>query len=675
MAYGRLDVFFPDGVFKTFLLTTSPVSIGRSTGNTIPLETDTISRYHLSLTQQDGQVTLVDMESANGTFLDGERVKHNAPHTLYGGEEILIGDLRIIFHNLDDSPTRPVNVPEETLTHHEQRVDADFRVEVENPAQAIPPGAHIAATVTIYNTSAAAQHYQLEVEGMPKGWTRIDRPDVEIQPGEHADIILSFKPIRRYDSAPGDYVAQITIRPRGNTEKALVCPVRLRVLPYGGFGVALAARSLETDGQFRLYVQNQGSAPLPIALMGRDLPNRLRFTFPMASMTLAPGQRAAIDGRVRARQPMLFGEARSNPFDLIVRSCDSAGFLVATRGYLNEKPLLPTWAGFAIGGIGLSLVALLILSVILLLRPNIVPSIAAFTLSSTRVAQGAPLQVDWQVQNAEQVSLALVESSGTGGDETLTELASIDLRTNTTQIDTSALNGVVRVVLIALNGDQNTRAEQSVFVYAPLMVTRFDFQPARLVRYVTQTVTVDWEVSGALSTRLSGVESWSQAPLDSAYPAAATVSVSGIPTAPIELVLSAQNADGEAITQSLAIPVIDPSCTAGADNTPLYAGPDITHQVYSNASANTPLVVDGRTLDGAWLRFPLSGGAAGWGQRAAFVCADTFNPDQLRIEANLPPTPTPLPTLLPPPTRTPSRTPTPSAATRTAQPPTPTTAG
>ena len=58
MAYGRLDVFWPDGLFKTYLLTDPTISIGRSPGNSIPLETDTLSRYHASLTHKDGEVQL-----------------------------------------------------------------------------------------------------------------------------------------------------------------------------------------------------------------------------------------------------------------------------------------------------------------------------------------------------------------------------------------------------------------------------------------------------------------------------------------------------------------------------------------------------------------------------------------------------------------------------------------
>ena len=77
MAYGRLDVFWPDGQFKTFQLVENTISVGRSTGNSIALETTTISRYHFSLTH-DGQTTYItDMDSANGSFVDGVRLPAN----------------------------------------------------------------------------------------------------------------------------------------------------------------------------------------------------------------------------------------------------------------------------------------------------------------------------------------------------------------------------------------------------------------------------------------------------------------------------------------------------------------------------------------------------------------------------------------------------------------------
>ncbi|WP_343423038.1 hypothetical protein [Candidatus Flexifilum breve] len=48
-AYGRLDVFFPDGLFKTYLLTDPNTTIGRSNTSTIPIDDETLAlsrQYH-----------------------------------------------------------------------------------------------------------------------------------------------------------------------------------------------------------------------------------------------------------------------------------------------------------------------------------------------------------------------------------------------------------------------------------------------------------------------------------------------------------------------------------------------------------------------------------------------------------------------------------------------------
>ena len=49
MPYGRLDVFWPEGIIRSFPLSEDNVSVGRSSGNTITLENNTISRYHFTI--------------------------------------------------------------------------------------------------------------------------------------------------------------------------------------------------------------------------------------------------------------------------------------------------------------------------------------------------------------------------------------------------------------------------------------------------------------------------------------------------------------------------------------------------------------------------------------------------------------------------------------------------
>ncbi|MBX3065043.1 MAG: FHA domain-containing protein, partial [Anaerolineae bacterium] len=100
MVYGKLEVYWPgrDGLVESYRLEKAVVAIGRSSGNDVVLDTTSVSRYHISLNHQNDQVFLQDLDSANGTYVDGERATPNEPILLHGGEEILIGDLRLIYN-------------------------------------------------------------------------------------------------------------------------------------------------------------------------------------------------------------------------------------------------------------------------------------------------------------------------------------------------------------------------------------------------------------------------------------------------------------------------------------------------------------------------------------------------------------------------------------------------
>ncbi len=622
-AYGRLDVFWPDGQFKTYLLTDSSISIGRSSGNAIPLETDTLSRYHSSITHRDGETRLTDLDSANGTFVDGVRLKSNEPHTLYDGEEITIGELRLIYHNLDEPPTRPVSVPEET-TRRIELEEAPFYIEIEGPQQAIPPGAHISARLSITNTGSTAERYRVEVTGVPRDWARIDRPDIEIAPEQSADVIVNFKPRRRSDSTPGEYVIQIAVYRRSKPEPRLRGTVHLMVLPFGGFGMALERSRYQSGERFRLHVHNQGSAPLPLNLITRDLTDSLDFVIPNAHLTLSPGQRTVLQGTVKPRKTHFFGEAREHSFDLIARSGDAAAFTIATRAYVDEKPPLPSWAAFALSGLVVVLLLITAIGLVLLLQPAPPqPAINSFGVNASRLAQGEPLIVNWAVSDATETHLTI------NGQEVPT-----DPLAQSVQVNTSSLRGTLEIVLVAANGTRQTQASDTVQVFQPITVSDFHVEPAQLVLYVVQPITISWSAPGALTTSVSGLNDFSPVP-DQSYGAAGSYSGVGIPRGALTFTLAAQNGD-TAIQQPLVVDLITPQCTANSGDVSLRASPDRNDQVVATIPNGTTIVVDAQDALGQWLRVELTGGAHGWGERTAFTCADNFSVDDLYKELIVP---------------------------------------
>lgn len=65
--------------------------VGRSAQNTIHLDAPEISRQHATLTWDGARVTLVDLGSSNGTFVNGRRVIPRAPEILRPGDRVSFG--------------------------------------------------------------------------------------------------------------------------------------------------------------------------------------------------------------------------------------------------------------------------------------------------------------------------------------------------------------------------------------------------------------------------------------------------------------------------------------------------------------------------------------------------------------------------------------------------------
>lgn len=75
MAYVTLRVLHGADRGKVFERLPTPVTIGREEGNSIQLNDERISRYHLKLQEDNDKVVLTDLESTNGTKVNGEDVQ------------------------------------------------------------------------------------------------------------------------------------------------------------------------------------------------------------------------------------------------------------------------------------------------------------------------------------------------------------------------------------------------------------------------------------------------------------------------------------------------------------------------------------------------------------------------------------------------------------------------
>jgi type VI secretion system FHA domain protein len=95
------------GARSQFAFMRSPVRIGRSELNDLPLPQPFVSTMHAVVQFDDQQVRYADLGSTNGSRVNGTRLDTNAPALIEPGTEVVIGRLRLTFARRSGAAERP----------------------------------------------------------------------------------------------------------------------------------------------------------------------------------------------------------------------------------------------------------------------------------------------------------------------------------------------------------------------------------------------------------------------------------------------------------------------------------------------------------------------------------------------------------------------------------------
>lgn len=76
----------------------TPITIGREEGNSIRLNDERVSRFHVKIQEDHGQIVLTDLDSTNGTRVNGETVQLRI---LRAGDRVNIGRSTLVFGEID----------------------------------------------------------------------------------------------------------------------------------------------------------------------------------------------------------------------------------------------------------------------------------------------------------------------------------------------------------------------------------------------------------------------------------------------------------------------------------------------------------------------------------------------------------------------------------------------
>ncbi|MCA9113775.1 MAG: FHA domain-containing protein [Planctomycetaceae bacterium] len=138
-----------------------PLTIGREDDNTIRLNDERVSRFHAKLQEDGGRIILTDLDSTNGTRVNGHPVQMRV---LQPGDQLTIGRCLLIYGSREEIEERALSL------RIAEEVESEQDDSGEHTISAGAPGA-----------SLADRMHDLFPAGPPS-------PPVDLSPGQRAEV-------------------------------------------------------------------------------------------------------------------------------------------------------------------------------------------------------------------------------------------------------------------------------------------------------------------------------------------------------------------------------------------------------------------------------------------------------------------------------------------------------
>jgi predicted component of type VI protein secretion system len=104
----KLQIFLPDAGEVTRDLTDDTITIGRLPDNSLQIDDISVSSHHLQLTLSGGDYHLRDLNSTNGTRVNGKAITESQ---LHAGDRVRIGKVETVYHSDIQTPTEKIELP------------------------------------------------------------------------------------------------------------------------------------------------------------------------------------------------------------------------------------------------------------------------------------------------------------------------------------------------------------------------------------------------------------------------------------------------------------------------------------------------------------------------------------------------------------------------------------
>lgn len=407
-------------------LTRGETTIGRQPENAIVLDGEAVSRRHALISWDGTRMSVTDLNSANGTLLDGVRLLPRDPQTWPPNANLHIGaywlaldlpgsqgtahaggrmqgeTMRTVnpvsalgFVEAPDAVRVPAAAGVVVGTQSKPEPPARIAVSLEQDTLTITPGQVAAFKLDVANAGPLVDHLTIHVDGVPASWIQQPEPTVQLNPGGHGTVVLTVNVERSPRNLAGMYPVTVWALSREKPGESGVIAAHWNVQPF--FVDSMTLRPARARGRgravFGAEIKNDGNIRQPMRLTGEDDEQRLAFQFSPRELVVEPGSTSAAQCAIRERR-ILFGDPKPlYPFTIHAQS--PRGDKLSASGQFVNVPLLPKWVPSR--AIMAAVLVAAALTYVFVLRPKLPPpwgahaqAVATATVAATQTPTQGP---------------------------------------------------------------------------------------------------------------------------------------------------------------------------------------------------------------------------------------------------------------------------------------------
>ncbi|MGQ7844173.1 FHA domain-containing protein [Granulosicoccus sp. 3-233] len=243
------------------------ISIGRRSSNDVCIPDLSVSGNHALITLEGGEFWLEDLNSTNGTYINGQVVQRQ---TIRNNDEIIIGKIRITFHGSDslaanvattDAHAASAPVSSDFGDGHVESIDEIDALAMNEASEGIEDHRMSAGPADRQDVSSQPAHPMEGVDNPAAASTTATPGPSSSASAATADTTQA--PMLELESAPANTSRGAVIEIKNGAKSGQILPIDKPVTTLGRPGIQIAAIMRKPDGYFLMHIESDDSVERP----------------------------------------------------------------------------------------------------------------------------------------------------------------------------------------------------------------------------------------------------------------------------------------------------------------------------------------------------------------------------------------------------------------------------